>query len=259
MIKAAFFDIDGTSYQNELHDSPDSTKVAFRKLKELGIKISVCTSRSYQELSKLPQHYVDLMDAFVCAGGAQIIVDGKIVVAHKIDSEDVKNVIDLLHQYNLDYRWTSVDGQNHLSTEKQEVKDIFLRFYNMTPTYKPYQGEDLVHLLYYCDDPKIKAKITECCKNSYHLIIGFANEITAKDISKSHGTVECASLFGIQDNEIAAFGDGNNDIDMLQKATIGIAMGNAKPAVKEAANYVTDNIEDDGLYKACEHFNWFQE
>ncbi|SJZ71101.1 HAD family hydrolase [Anaerorhabdus furcosa] len=259
MIKAAFFDIDGTSYQNDIHDSPESTKVAFKKLKELGIKISVCTSRSYPELIKLPKHYYELMDAMVCAGGAQIVVDGKLAVAHKIDSEDTKNVIELFHKYNLDYRWTSVNGENHLSTEKEDVKKIFMHFYNMTPTCKPYQGEELVHLLYYCDDPKIKEEITKCCKNSYHLVIGYANEITAKNISKSHGTVECASLFGIQPDEIVAFGDGNNDIDMLQKATIGIAMGNAKQGVKDAADYVTENIENDGLYKACEHFNWFQE
>lgn len=259
MIKAVFFDIDGTSYQNDIHDSPESTKIALKKLKDLGIKISICTSRSYPELINLPKHYYDLMDAMVCGGGAQIMMQGKQVVAHKIDPEDTKAIIDVLHKYNLDYRWTSIHGENHLSTDSEDVKGIFQRIYNMHPTYKPYNGEELIHILYYADDPKIKQEISDCCKNSYHLIIGYANEITAKGISKSHGTVECAELFGIKPDEIAAFGDGNNDIDMIQKATIGVAMGNAKEGVKQVADYVTDNIEDDGLYNACVHFNWFQE
>ena len=50
--------------------------------------------------------------------------------------------------------------------------------------------------------------------------------------------------------ETMAFGDGHNDIDMLKLVNIGVAMGNAKDEVKEAADEVTDDIDHDGIYQA---------
>ena len=55
-------------------------------------------------------------------------------------------------------------------------------------------------------------------------------------------------------SEIMAFGDGENDIDMLQFAGVGVAMGNADEKVKAMADYVTDTVENDGIEKALRHF-----
>jgi hydroxymethylpyrimidine pyrophosphatase-like HAD family hydrolase len=54
--------------------------------------------------------------------------------------------------------------------------------------------------------------------------------------------------------EIIAFGDSDNDLEMIRYAGIGVALGNAEPEVKAAADYVTADIDDDGLAKALEHF-----
>ena len=51
-----------------------------------------------------------------------------------------------------------------------------------------------------------------------------------------------------------AFGDGENDMDMLRFAGVGVAMGNACDAVKAAADYVTDTVDNDGIEKALRHF-----
>ncbi len=60
--------------------------------------------------------------------------------------------------------------------------------------------------------------------------------------------------YGIRQDEIMAFGDGENDIDMIEFAGIGVAMGNADEEVKQRADYVTDNVNRDGVRKALEHF-----
>ena len=51
-----------------------------------------------------------------------------------------------------------------------------------------------------------------------------------------------------------AFGDGENDVDMLRRAGVGVAMGNAEAAVKAAADYVTADVDQDGIYRALEHY-----
>ena len=63
----------------------------------------------------------------------------------------------------------------------------------------------------------------------------------------------CREL-GITPEQVIAFGDAENDISMLRLAGIGVAMGNGEPAAKEAADYVTDRIEADGIRKALERF-----
>ncbi len=258
MIKAIFFDIDATSYLHAIHDSPESTKLAFRKLKEAGIKIAICTSRSFQEMEKLPEHYWELMDAVVCLGGAQIYHNNSLKVNYTLD-EEVKTVIDLLEKEQAIYRWTSSAQENCLNRHDEEIESIFYRLYQMIPPVKPYRGEELVHLLCYPKSEETRKKIAEACQKNTYISLKRASEITAPKIDKGHGILECAELWGIHQHEIAAFGDANNDLPMIQTAGIGIAMGNATELLKQHADYITDSIENDGLYKACIHFGWIKE
>jgi hydroxymethylpyrimidine pyrophosphatase-like HAD family hydrolase len=61
-------------------------------------------------------------------------------------------------------------------------------------------------------------------------------------------------MIGVTQEEIIAFGDGHNDAEMLRFAGIGVAMGNAEDDTKAVADFVTADIDDDGIYKALKHF-----
>ena len=73
--------------------------------------------------------------------------------------------------------------------------------------------------------------------------------------NESIGIKDILSYYDIKQEETMAFGDGENDIDMLRFVQIGVAMQNAENCVKEAADYITDTSENDGIYKALKHFN----
>lgn len=62
--------------------------------------------------------------------------------------------------------------------------------------------------------------------------------------------------FGLHDDQIVVFGDGMNDRSMFRPEWMSIAMGNAKPALKERAKYVTARADEDGIWKACRRFGW---
>ena len=71
---------------------------------------------------------------------------------------------------------------------------------------------------------------------------------------KAAGIQYILQHFGISQNEIMAFGDGNNDIDMLRYANVGVAMGNAGSEVKRQADYVTADVDNDGIWRALKHY-----
>lgn len=66
--------------------------------------------------------------------------------------------------------------------------------------------------------------------------------------------MKLGQLLGIRQEEIMACGDGSNDIAMIRMAGLGVAMGNATEAVKEAADYVTETNDEDGAAKAIAKF-----
>ena len=78
--------------------------------------------------------------------------------------------------------------------------------------------------------------------------------IISHEGGKVMGMEQILKFHGISREECIAFGDGENDIEMLQFAGIGIAMGNADPEVKESADYVTADVDEGGVLKALRHY-----
>ena len=81
-------------------------------------------------------------------------------------------------------------------------------------------------------------------------------DVIEKGMSKAEGLIRLSRYFGEKEDlsQLIAFGDSMNDYEIIRAAGIGIAMGNAIEELKTAADYVTDDIGRDGVYKACLHF-----
>ena len=84
----------------------------------------------------------------------------------------------------------------------------------------------------------------------------FKGQIIVEPAEKYQGILEMVHLLKGNEKDIVVFGDGLNDISMIQKAPLGIAMGNAIDEVKEVADFVTKRNDDDGIEYACRHFGW---
>ena len=79
-------------------------------------------------------------------------------------------------------------------------------------------------------------------------------DITPKGVTKHQGIDVFCKHFGLQLEETMAFGDGGNDIPMLRHAGIGVAMGNAVEEAKAVADYVTTDVDAEGVAQALKHF-----
>ena len=73
-------------------------------------------------------------------------------------------------------------------------------------------------------------------------------------MDKAEGLFALGRRLGLEPARIMACGDSGNDLPMLRRAGVGVAMGNASPAVKAAARFVTDTNDNDGVARALERF-----
>ena len=90
--------------------------------------------------------------------------------------------------------------------------------------------------------------------NFIHLL-DYGYDVLAKDESKTKGIEKLINYLKIDKEECIAFGDGNNDVGMIEYVGLGIAMGNGVSQIKQKADYVTSSIDEEGIYNALKHFN----
>jgi len=93
--------------------------------------------------------------------------------------------------------------------------------------------------------------------NSIHsLADAHSGEIVKKGINKAAGIAVLLQHLGRDFTDVVTFGDGINDIEMLQEAALGIAMENGAEAAKKAADYITGSIADHGIERALKYYKY---
>ena len=117
--------------------------------------------------------------------------------------------------------------------------------------------EKTVRTMAYVGDAKGAKKIEKAFPEIKCPLFGglMGADVLERRNSKANGLKILCDYLGTEIDSAYAFGDSMNDYEILQAAGVGIAMGNAVLELKEVADYVTDDISDDGIYKACKHFH----
>lgn len=247
------FDNDSTLFDHSIKDVREKTYLGLEKLKQKGYKLCLNTSRSFEECYNIPKKLIDMMDAIILLDGAYTIVDNKVNVTY-LDDDVVKNVIDYMDTHDITYRYCLDNGRGYLNRHDEKEK-LFKDLYNMIPDVKKYEGERVIHLLYYANEED-RNNILKLAKNEEHCQVGIASEISPIGKNKGLSMLDLAKEYNIKQENICAFGDNGNDLQMLELAGLGIAMGNGSVECKQAADYITDHISDEGIYNALVHFRF---
>ncbi len=260
MIKLAAFDIDGTLLYGPNKQILDSTKETLKKLKEKGIRIAIATGRSFAFLPELLKTELGF-DYFVCSNGNDIRdAYGNCISRSKMPSEDVIAITKDFEEDGLAifYQFTdrSFSYVNHEKCLKHfmdfvGMKDVLLdgtnkRDYHYSEA--PVQG--VGHM-----PEHLVAKYQEKYKNYDIIHYGVDGyDIVLKGTSKASGLkILCEKLEYSVEN-IIAFGDHLNDLEMIKTVGVGVAMGNALEELKEHASFITKDCDDHGIAYACKHF-----
>lgn len=253
-VKAIFFDIDGTLFSHTLKKVPESTWKALHLLREKGIKLCIASGRSIDEFKKLEVAKMDF-DAYVTLNG-QICYDNELHILYRgtVEPEDTEKIVQLFQEKKVPIAVVK-ENELYLNFINQYVEKVQQDITSALPPIKEYQGEEVCQFIFYTT-PENAAELIGHTKNcKIHQWNPYAVDVLHKDCGKAVSIARILSYYGFQKEEIMAFGDGENDIDMLSYAGIGVAMGNAPDLVKDSADYVTSSIDEDGIWKALEYFD----
>ena len=81
----------------------------------------------------------------------------------------------------------------------------------------------------------------------------YEGEVTVLGVTKREGMKAVEKYYGLTREDIVAFGDGSNDLQMLEYAGTGVCLGDGAQAAKDRSDYITDALADDGILHAMEH------
>ncbi|TVL46264.1 Cof-type HAD-IIB family hydrolase [Brachyspira hyodysenteriae] len=262
MIKAVFFDIDGTLVSFNTHKISDSSKEAIKILRDKGIKVFIASGRALYQIDNLDG--LEFYGYITINGGSCFINDNgsyKEIYRVALDKNDLFSLIDYLNKDK--FPCTVVTSDNVFINY---TDDIIVHLYTMANVKIPQaidfndyvinNYDKILQLNIFVDENKEKYLMDNVLKNSkssrWHF--SFA-DVNSKYSGKEVGIDKIIEYYGIDLSETMAFGDGGNDMGMIEHAAIGVAMGNANESVKKIANYITDDVDNDGVYKALKHFN----
>lgn len=259
MIKALFFDIDGTLVSFRTHRIPASTIQALEAAKARGVQLFIATGRPQVIINNLHElQQRELIDGYITMNGAYCFVQDKVIYKSPIPKSDIKALLDFCEAQGKACIVVS-EKDICVCNEDEEVRFVFYDTLKVDKIREVSKEEalalpDIFQITPFITEEEevlIKPYLTHCEIGRWYPTFA---DITASGNTKQRGIDEIIHHFGLKIDEVMAFGDGGNDIPMLRHAGIGVAMGNATDEVKAAANYTTDTVDNDGILKALTHF-----
>lgn len=249
-VKIIFFDIDGTLIDMTKKAISDKTVETLLRLKENGVKICIATGRAPGSVPKFDG--VDF-DAFLTFNGSYCFNSNDVILSTPIPKADVEKMIENATKIN---RPVSIAGKDRVvanGTDK-DLSDYFGFAKQETPVSDDFD-EVLKGEIYQMMMGGRKDEYDDILKDVENARITAwwdrAVDIIPANGGKGKGIEAILEYYGIDRSESMAFGDGGNDIEMLQTVGTGVAMGNALNHVKEVADEICGTSADDGIYHYC--------
>lgn len=244
--KIVFFDVDGTITDHRDGTISNSVKKAIRALINKGIKVVAATGRPLSMCREIEDIGID---TFITANGAYVKHNRKVIHKITMDKEIVQEVVEFANIQNhaLSYYTEefSMNGVQEPRIIKALKETLSLNDY---PMIKSSIHEEEVYLMcLFANDDSVQKFITKFPHLTFKRWHPYVLNVLQHDVSKSIAILKVLDYFGIDKKEAIAFGDGENDIDMLELVGLGIAMENGNENLKNIAEFVTKKSSEAGI------------
>lgn len=268
-VKLIAMDLDGTLMSPDHITVTEKTKEALKKAHDMGIKTVIATGRTLSVIDDVLKQ-VPFIDYVIYSNGA-VVYDrckGENIYTNYLPDDVVNNVVDILESYPVYYELYA-NGASNTQESKMgffKNKDLpaeFLDFYMQSLVNHDNLSEfaknndiEKINLFYFDGEfyDEIKEKLFAIEEIDRTSPVSGDIEMTFKGVNKGVALDNMCKELCFTADEVMSFGDADNDIEMLQFAGYGIAMGNASDDCKEAAKYETLSNGEDGIAAAIEKF-----
>lgn len=266
--KIIFLDVDGTLV-NDYGKIPDSSVEACRLAKERGHILCVATGRQFNVIGK------DVMrlgfDAVISAGGARVDVDGATIYSAAFKQPALAHIIAFFEKHDIGCTFERSESllasrrmMEYFMTEQRRYSDIIKLYFEMEnvsegellDSYKDVAKvifSDIGRLTF---DDILREFSNECevFRGSMPFYGSRHGELCPAGVNKGAAVEAVLRHYNIEKQRSFAIGDGDNDRAMFESCGTGIAMGRGDAGLKEIADYITADINSDGVYKALSHY-----
>ncbi len=256
-IKALFLDIDGTLVSFQTHTVPASTVEALEEAHRRGVSIFISTGRPMAFITNL-KSIEHLIDGYITTNGAYCTVGNTVVSKHPMDPDDVNTIltdaIDRNYPVIVDGEHSVLVYNNADIVDRLFVKGFGVDVLDYSLTLDDIKGEAIMQLSPFItqeQEDELSPRFKHITSGRWHPEF---TDLTRSGIDKAMGLQTMANYMHIDITQTMAFGDGGNDISILQAAGIGVAMGNSNDNVKAAADYVTTSVDNNGIANALRHY-----
>ena len=249
MIKIIFFDIDGTLIEFGTTKIKDKVAYALHELQKQGIKLFIATGRP-----KFVVPYFDNVefDGYLTYNGGYCFQKDRVLYKNPLDKKDLLQIIENAKKMNTPINIAGLDrmGSNFYDETMEEYFRIASQHCFVLDDYDELLKEDIYEAMYALPESMDSELLSATSSIQSTRWWPKAADLIPFNSGKEYGIMHVLEAYGYTKEEAMAFGDGGNDITMLQAVGCGIAMGNATEDVKAIADYITDSVEEDGIYTA---------
>ncbi|OIJ22080.1 phosphatase [Anaerobacillus alkalidiazotrophicus] len=246
-----FFDIDGTLLDHE-KQLPASTKYAVKELKEKGYEVIIATGRAPYLFKELREE-LDI-NSYVSLNGQYVVVNNEVIFKNPLEKNALKSFSEFALKNNHPVVYQSHEGMKtttdlHPGLEEC-VQSLQCYYPEIDPMYL--EGRDIYQSWILCNEEEESSYKGMFDKFEFIRWHEKAMDVLPIGGSKARGIRAVIDHLGVHEDDIYAFGDGLNDIEMLKFVKHSVAMGNAPEAVKKVAKHVTKHVDDDGIVHGLE-------
>ncbi|HHX79579.1 MAG TPA: HAD hydrolase family protein, partial [Acholeplasmataceae bacterium] len=218
--------------------------------------ICIATGRARFMLYSIKE-ILPLVNYFILINGRYILDGKQVVFEDPMSKPQLSKVVKDLDDLKVTYGFQGIDDEGISNIDADVMKFFEELSMDLPPLNKDYYLEKNVYQAWcFCTE-----EIAEILRKKHPrlqfvrwLHVGY--DILPIGSSKSIGMRKLAEHLKIDVKDIVAFGDGDNDYELIRDAGLGIAMGNGTEKVKAVADYVTESVADDGIFSALKHFGF---
>lgn len=264
MYKLIAIDIDGTLLKNDKKISEYTKNSIFRTVKK-GVKVVLTSGRPIEGIRRYLEelNLVSQQDYVISFNGCivQNVKTQEIIFKRFLTGRDLKNLYALSKQLGVNIHAFTKQGciapkMSEYTIYEGHINEIEVHIVDFD---KIDDNEEVIKVMLIDPEEKLEKAmhlLPESVYNEYTVVRSapFFLEFLNKEASKGLGIKALGDYLGINQEEIICIGDANNDLDMIQFAGLGVAMGNAFDSVKEVADFVTADNEEDGVALVIKKF-----